>query len=49
MLYVLHAFQKKARRNITTPKQDVALIKQRLKPAETDYAERTHEQTKRND
>ena len=28
-LYVLHAFQKKSKRGIATPKQDVELIKQR--------------------
>ncbi len=32
-LYVLHAFQKKSKKGRETPKQDVALIKQRLKLA----------------
>jgi phage-related protein len=32
-LYVLHAFQKKSKRGIETPKQDVDLIKQRYKEA----------------
>ena len=32
-IYVLHAFQKKSRRGIATPKQDVDLIKQRYKEA----------------
>jgi len=32
-LYVLHAFQKKSKRGIETPKQDVALIVQRYKAA----------------
>ena len=32
-LYVLHAFQKKSKRSIETPKQDVDLIKQRYKEA----------------
>ena len=33
-IYVLHIFQKKAKRGIKTPKQDIDLIKQRLKEAE---------------
>jgi phage-related protein len=33
-IYVLHAFQKKSKRGITTPKQDVELVKQRYKQAE---------------
>ena len=32
-LYVLHAFQKKSKRGIETPKRDVELIKQRYKEA----------------
>ena len=32
-IYVLHTFQKKSKRGITTPKQDVALIKQRYAQA----------------
>ena len=32
-LYVLHAFQKKSKRDIATPKADVDLIKQRYKEA----------------
>lgn len=32
-LYVLHAFQKKSKRGIETPKPDVDLIKQRYKEA----------------
>ena len=32
-IYVLHAFQKKSRKSITTPKHDVDLIKQRYKEA----------------
>ena len=32
-LYVLHAFQKKSKRDIETPKRDVELIKQRYKEA----------------
>jgi phage-related protein len=36
-VYVLHAFQKKARRGIATPKSELALIAQRLKRAKEDY------------
>jgi phage-related protein len=32
-IYVLHAFQKKAKKGIATPKQDVELIKQRYAQA----------------
>ncbi len=34
VLYVLHAFQKKSRRGISTPKPELNLIKQRLMVAE---------------
>jgi len=37
VVYVLHAFQKKSKRGIETPKSDIDLIKQRLKVAEQDY------------
>lgn len=30
-LYVLHAFQKKSKKGIATPKPDIELIKRRLK------------------
>jgi phage-related protein len=33
-IYVLHAFQKKSKRGIATPKQDLDLIKRRLAEAE---------------
>jgi phage-related protein len=36
-VYVLHAFQKKSKKGITTPKPDIDLIKQRLSLAERDY------------
>jgi len=32
-IYVLHAFQKKSKRGIATPQQDIDLIKQRYKEA----------------
>jgi phage-related protein len=37
LVYVVHAFQKKSKTGIKTPKQDIDLIKQRLKIAEADY------------
>ncbi len=36
-VYVLHAFQKKAKRGIETPKQEIDLIKRRLRSAEQHY------------
>ena len=38
-VYVLHAFQKKAKRGIATPKQDIDLVKRRLKAAEQHYSD----------
>jgi phage-related protein len=35
-VYVLHAFQKKSKSGIATPKQDIDLIKQRYKEAQED-------------
>jgi len=43
-IYVLHAFQKKSKKGIATPKPDVDLIKQRYKEAR-ERAE--HEQDER--
>jgi phage-related protein len=37
IVYVLHAFQKKSKRGISTPKQDIELIENRLKRAREDY------------
>lgn len=39
-VYVLHAFQKKSKSGIATPKKDIDLIKQRLAEAERDNRER---------
>jgi phage-related protein len=39
-IYVLHAFQKKSKRSVSTPKKEIDLIKQRLAAAEQDYRER---------
>ena len=36
-VYVLHAFQKKSKRGIATPKAELGLIEQRLKRAREDY------------
>ncbi len=36
-VYVLHAFQKKAKRGLTTPKREIELIKCRLRVAEQHY------------
>ncbi|MBE9047688.1 type II toxin-antitoxin system RelE/ParE family toxin [Pleurocapsales cyanobacterium LEGE 10410] len=37
IIYVLHAFQKKSKKGISTPKQDLDLIKKRLQQARDDY------------
>ena len=39
-VYVLHAFQKKSKRGIATPKQDIDLIRRRLAEAERVHKER---------
>jgi phage-related protein len=39
-LYVLHAFQKKSKRGIETPKREIRLVEQRLRAAEEDYRQR---------
>jgi phage-related protein len=41
VVYVLHAFQKKAKRGIATPKKEIDLIRKRLKLAEQDYKKLT--------
>ena len=40
VIYVLHAFQKKSRKGISTPKNELELIHRRLAAAELDYRER---------
>ena len=37
VLYVLHAFKKKSKKGISTPKPDIELIKARFKRAEEHY------------
>jgi phage-related protein len=39
-VYVLHAFQKKSKTGIATPKRELDLIRQRLAEAARDYRER---------
>ena len=39
VVYVLHAFQKKSKTGVKTPKRDIELIKGRLKTAEDHYRE----------
>jgi phage-related protein len=45
-IYVLHAFQKKSKSGIKTPKKDIDLIKARLKAAEEHSHERAKEKNK---
>ena len=40
-IYVLHAFQKKSKKGIATPKQEIDLIKKRLRDAESIHHIRT--------
>jgi phage-related protein len=47
-VYVLHAFQKKSRRGIATPRQEIRLIEERLQRAREDYEQwQREEQQKR--
>ncbi|MBW4423392.1 MAG: type II toxin-antitoxin system RelE/ParE family toxin [Nostoc desertorum CM1-VF14] len=39
VIYVLHTFQKKSKHGIATPKQDIELIKARLKRAKEHHAQ----------
>lgn len=39
-IYVLHAFQKKSKRDSETPRHDLELVRRRLKAAEEDYTRR---------
>ena len=38
-IYVLHAFQKKAKQGIATPTQEIDLVKHSLKAAEQHYTD----------
>jgi phage-related protein len=48
VVYVLHVFQKKSKRGIATPKQDIELIEQRLKTAQEHY-QTTYDKPSRTD
>lgn len=39
-VYILHVFQKKSRKGISTPKQHIELLRKRLKSAEDHYGKR---------
>ena len=39
VVYVLHAFQKKSKKGIETPKRDIEIVRTRLKFAEAHYRE----------
>jgi phage-related protein len=39
VIYVLHAFQKKSKKGIATPKHEIEVIRARLKTAEAHYQE----------
>ena len=43
-VYVLHAFQKKAKRGIATPQREIELIRRRLRTAEQHYEDNYGEQ-----
>ena len=43
VVYALHAFQKKAKHGIATPKQEIDLVRRRLRIAEHDDRERSKE------
>ena len=45
-VFVLHCFQKKSKSGITTPKEDMDIIRARLKVAEALAKELRHEKTK---
>ncbi len=40
-VYVLHAFRKKSKKGIETPKQEIELVRKRLKRAEEDHRSRS--------
>ncbi len=39
VVYVLHAFQKKSKKGISTPKEEIDLVKKRFKASEEHYKE----------
>jgi phage-related protein len=46
VIYALHAFQKKAKSGIATPKEEIELIKKRLLLAQEDYREQKKNEEK---
>jgi phage-related protein len=46
VVYVLHAFQKKSRHGIQTPKREIELVRQRLKRASEEYEQWQESQRK---
>ncbi|MGH2552052.1 MAG: type II toxin-antitoxin system RelE/ParE family toxin [Thermomicrobiales bacterium] len=46
-VYVLHAFQKKSKSGITTPKKEIALVTSRLREAERLMADRAQKRNRR--
>jgi phage-related protein len=48
VVYVLHVFQKKSKRGIETPKQEIKLIETRLKRAKEHYEQYYQQQSKEN-
>ena len=48
-MYVLHAFKKKSKQGIKTPKHEIDLLKQRLQRAEEDYRSRQHSEEASNE
>ena len=46
VIYVLHAFQKKSKKGIATPKHEIDLIRARLRTAEAHYQQNFGKGTK---
>ncbi len=46
-VYVLHAFQKKSKTGIKTPRSDLEIVRKRLREAEEDHAKRRAEGDRR--
>ena len=44
VVYVLHAFQKKAKKGAATPKHEIDLIRRRMRSAEEDYRSRMEQE-----
>ena len=45
VVYVLHAFKKKSKQGVATPKHELNLIEQRLKRASEDYEQWSRSET----